>query len=98
MAKIEGRNMWFVYEVSIGGDEDLPVDYMKSTESEVQTRMPPRPHVSYPELVTVRVKTHFENSKHIQAVKVHTETTVRTFKMFTNLIRHPQFYTSQSAG
>ena len=98
MAKIEGRNMWFVYEVSIEGDKDLSVDYMKSTESEVHINMPPRPHVSYPGLVTVRVKTHFENSKHIQAVKVHTETTVRTFKIFTNLIHHPQFYTSESAG
>lgn len=82
MAKIFGRSMWFAYNVSIdnvnGNGKDLPVDLLKSTESEVQTRMR-EANLSHGDQVSVKLKTHFENSKYLPRTKVPARTTVCIF-------------------
>jgi hypothetical protein len=82
VAKINGSSMWFVHNVSIKGilNEDgderiLNVDVMKSTECEVQTRMPDS-IIRHEEEVSVNVRTHFENSKYLKAAKVPAEENV----------------------
>mgnify|MGYP002803988525 FL=1 len=78
VAKIYGSSMWFVYNVSIEGvngkGKDLQVDLMSSSGSEVQTRMP-EANVVHEEEVSVRVKTHFQNSKFLPLTKVPAKTT-----------------------
>ena len=74
VAKICGSSMWFVHDVSIegilnGDGRNLNVDVMKSTECEVQTRMR-EANIRHQEIVSVRVKTHFENSKYLPPAKV----------------------------
>ena len=74
VAKIYGSSMWFVHNVSIegilyGDGTNLNVDVMKSTECEVQTRMR-EANIRHQENVSVRVKTHFENSKYLPPAKV----------------------------
>ncbi len=85
MAKIAGSNMWFVYNVSIegvnGNGKDLEVNVMKSLESEVQTIMR-EANISHDEQVTVRVKTHFQNSKYLPATEVLAKTTVTYLYLF----------------
>ena len=82
VAKICGSSMWFVYNVSIEGvngkGKDLQVDVMSSSETEVQTRMP-EANVVHEDEVSVRVKTHFQNSKFLPLTKVPAKTTVRIF-------------------
>ena len=77
VAKIAGSNMWFVYNVSIegvdGDGKDLEVNVMKSLESEVQTIMREK-KIVHDEEVTVRVKTHFQNSKYLPATDVVAQT------------------------
>ena len=74
VAKIYGSSMWFVYNVTIegvlnGDGRDLKVDVMKSSECEVQTRMQ-EANIRHEDSVRVRVKTHFQNSKHLRVAKV----------------------------
>lgn len=82
MAKISGQSMWFVYNVSIdgvnGNGKDLQVDFRESKESEVQTKMQGA-NISYEGQVSVRVKTHFENPRHLAAENVPAETNVSMF-------------------
>lgn len=73
--------MWFVYRVSIQDDRDLPVDPVKTRESEVQIIMP-RPHVVHSSEVSVRVKTHFHNTKFLKSKKVPAKTMVRNLYVF----------------
>ena len=79
IAKIYGKGMWFVYNVSIDGvkydGDDLTVDITKSTDCEVQTKMREK-HLNYNGEVRVRVKTHFHNSKYLPQTKVAADTTV----------------------
>lgn len=81
VAKIAGSSMWFVYNVSIegvnGNGKDLQVDVMKSSEFEVQARMR-EARLEHKNQVRVRVKTHFGNSKYLEAREVPAETTVCT--------------------
>ena len=88
VAKIEGSSMWFVHNVSIDGlinsnGKDLKVDLLKSTESEVQTRMGVA-NIRNKDSVCVRVKTHFQNSKYLQAFRVPAKESVRIFLIFIN--------------
>lgn len=80
VAKIAGASMWFVYNVSINGvngnGKDLEVNVKKSSESEVQARMR-EASIVHEEEVSVRVKTHFQNSKYLPAKKIPAKTTVR---------------------
>jgi 2-methylaconitate cis-trans-isomerase PrpF len=89
VAKICGSSMWFVYNVSIEGvngkGKDLQVDVMSSSETEVQTRMP-EANVVHEDEVSVRVKTHFQNSKFLPLTKVPAKTTVRIFVFFFYLL------------
>ncbi len=83
VAKIYGSSMWFVYNVSIkgltkGNGEDLKVDLLKSTESEVQTRMGVA-NIRNKDSVSVRVKTHFQNPKYLKAFPVKAKETVCIF-------------------
>ncbi len=85
VAKIAGSSMWFVYNVSIqgvkGNGKDLKVDVMSSSESEVQTRMQ-EANIVHEERVSVRVKTHFQNSKYLPPAEVPAKTTVCIFFVF----------------
>ena len=91
VAKIYGSNMWFVHNVSIEGILDgsnLNVDVMKSTECEVQTRMR-ETNICHQDTVSVRVKTHFENSKYLPPAKVPaTENTYRVTRRQQQLAKH----------
>ena len=83
IAKIAGSCMWFVHNVSIRGlvhadGKELKVNLMKSSESEVQTRMPKANFRSKDE-VRVNVKTHFDNSKYLQQFKVRAKESVCIF-------------------
>ena len=82
--------MWFVYNVSIegvnGDGKNLEVNVMKSLESEVQTIMR-EANISHDEQVTVRVKTHFQNSKYLGATKVLAKTTVCICIYFKNKLK-----------
>ncbi|XP_046841094.1 uncharacterized protein LOC124435191 [Xenia sp. Carnegie-2017] len=66
--KVSGNDMWFVYELSIYCEqfccENMLVDVIKSSGSDVQTRIKEK-NVHYEEEVRVQVKTHFENSKYL---------------------------------
>ena len=86
VAKIYGSNMWFVHDVSIegilnGDGRNLKVDVMKSTGCEVQTRMR-EANIRHTENVSVRVKTHFENSKYLPPAKVPAAENVCIFLAF----------------
>ncbi len=83
MAKIAGSSMWFVHNVSIeglinGDGKDLIVDLLKSSESEVQTRMRAA-HIRNKDSVSVRVKTHFQNSKYLPPFRVPAKESVCIF-------------------
>ena len=77
--------MWFVYNVTIegvnGDGKNLEVNVMKSLESEVQSIMREK-KIVHDEKVSVRVKTHFQNSKHLKATKVVAQTTVYVLSIF----------------
>ena len=69
IAKIYGKGMWFVYNVSIEGGncngENLPVDVTKSSDCEIQTKMREK-HLYFKGELSARVKTHFQNSTNAQ--------------------------------
>ena len=86
IAKIAGSCMWFVHNVSIEGinnadEKNLKVNIMKSSESEVQTRMP-KANFCNAEEVLVNVKTHFNNSKYLKQFKVLAKKSVCNFQAF----------------
>ena len=86
IAKIAGSCMWFVHNVSIKGinnadGKNLKVNIMKSSESEVQTRMP-KANFRNKEEVRVNVKTHFNNSKYLEKFKVPAKKSVCNFQVF----------------
>ena len=74
VAKIRGNSMWFVHDVSIkdvrsGDEKTLNADVSKSTECEVEAEIQEE-RFSYGEKVSVRVKTHFHNSKYLESKTV----------------------------
>ena len=91
IAKIAGKNMWFVHNVSIEGlnnavglnadRKDLEVNLKESSESEVQASMGAA-NFRIKDEVHVNVKTHFDDSKYLEQFKVPAKESVRNFQVF----------------
>ena len=91
IAKIAGKNMWFVHSVSIEGlndavgenadRKDLKVNLKESLESEVQASMGTANFRSKEE-VRVNVKTHFDNCKYLEQFNIPAKESVRNFQVF----------------
>ena len=82
--KVLGNDMWFVYQLSIDnmsvndvsiGGKYLPVDVIKSSGYEVQTRIKAK-NISCNDKVRVRVETHFKNPKYLAPTMVKANKTV----------------------
>ncbi|XP_046841075.1 uncharacterized protein LOC124435170 [Xenia sp. Carnegie-2017] len=70
--------MWFVHQTSVTtvdfDGKNLPVDFVRSTGSQVQTRIKKK-SITYEENVCVRMKTHFEKSKYLESFTALAKTT-----------------------
>ena len=89
-AKIQGKSLWFVYNVSIeginGAKEELTVDLTKSSECELQTTVQEK-HVDFQQEVSARVKTHFHNSEYLPLqTEITAETTVSIVLSYMYLV------------
>ncbi|XP_046841073.1 uncharacterized protein LOC124435167 [Xenia sp. Carnegie-2017] len=76
--KVSGNDMWFVHQTSVTtvdfDGKNLPVDFVRSTGSQVQTRIKKK-SITYEENVCVRMKTHFEKSKYLESFTALAKTT-----------------------